>query len=158
MRGWRSQGVRVQVPPSALKEIMKTNIKFFAILIFVIITPANLFASFIKDVTLQGRSDGNNVIISWQSDNEANLKNYIIERRANGNGDFISIAIINTKGNNYFYQFIDESAFKTTVTMYQYRIKIVETNGNINYSAIITVAHNVSSVKRTWGSLKAMFR
>jgi hypothetical protein len=31
-------------------------------------------------------------------------------------------------------------------------------NGSFETSNIITVSHNVSSVKRTWGSLKAMFR
>ena len=130
---------------------------FYLTLIFISLSTQS-FSNFIKDGSLQGRSDGNNVIISWQSENETNLKNYVIERSVNGNGQFFPIASINLKGNNSFYQFIDESAFKTTASLYQYRIKIVEQNNNFTYSAVVTVTHNVSGVKRTWGSLKAMFR
>jgi len=39
-----------------------------------------------------------------------------------------------------------------------YRLKIVDTNGQASYSNEVSVSHNVSGVKRTWGSIKAMFR
>jgi len=65
--------------------------------------------------------------------------------------------VVAPKGNNSFYEFVDQTAFKTTASVYQYRIRIVAQDGT-TYSKVMVVSHNVSSVKRTWGSLKAMFR
>ncbi len=107
---------------------------------------------------MQARSDGTNVIVQWGSSDETSVKEFEVERRSGAVADFLSIATVSKKGSNSFYEYIDKSAFKTTGTIYQYRIKIVMNNGSAEYSSIITVSHNVSSVKRTWGSLKAMFR
>ncbi len=107
---------------------------------------------------MQARSDGNNVIIQWGTADESNTKEFVVERRAGTVGEFVMLTTVASKGSNSFYEYIDQSAFKTTGTIYQYRIKIVAKTGEVEYSKIITVSHNVSSVKRTWGSLKAMFR
>jgi hypothetical protein len=112
----------------------------------------------IKNGTLQARSDGNNVTVQWGSADESNLKEFGVERRAVSGGDFMLITTVKPKGSNSYYEFVDQSAFKTTGTMYQYRIKMVDLNSGVSYSDPISVSHNVSGVKRTWGSLKAMFR
>lgn len=112
----------------------------------------------IREGTMQARSDGSNVTIQWGSTDESGVKEFVIERSSGTSGEFISIAVVTKQGSNSFYEYIDRSAFKTTGSIYQYRIKSVKTNGGAEYSAVITVSHNVSSVKRTWGSLKAMFR
>ena len=50
-------------------------------------------------------------------------------------------------------------AFKKITTMYHYRIKISYTNGAMpTYTVDLPVSHTVSGVRRTWGSIKAMFR
>lgn len=126
---------------------------------FLMMVAATLYAgSVIKSGTLQARSDGNNVTIQWGSTDESNVKEYGVERRSVSGGDFMLISTVKPKGSNSYYEFVDQSAFKTTGTMYQYRIRIVDLNSGISYSDPISVSHNVSGVKRTWGSLKAMFR
>ncbi|MSP65009.1 MAG: hypothetical protein EXR24_01510 [Ignavibacteria bacterium] len=122
------------------------------------IIPLFLFAEIITDGTLSGRSDGTNIIISWKSDNENDLKQFVVERKLFNASSYIDLAILKPKGNNTFYQFIDESAFKTSSSVYSYRIRIEMQNGSTYYTQSFNVAHHVSSVKRTWGSLKAMFR
>jgi hypothetical protein len=112
----------------------------------------------IRDGTMQARSDGSNVTIQWGTTEELSIKEFVIERRSGTVGEFIDIAVVAKKGSNSFYEYIDKSAFKTTGSIYQYRIRSVYFTGDTEYSTIITVSHNVSSVKRTWGSLKAMFR
>lgn len=112
----------------------------------------------IRDGSLQAQSDGNNVVIQWGSSEENQIVSYIVERRAGTTGEFIALASVAPKGSNSLYEYIDQTAFKTTGSIYQYRIKIMMNNSGFEYSKIITVSHNVSSVKRTWGSLKAMFR
>ncbi len=128
--------------------------KLSLILLFCISLP--VLAGSIKDGTLQATSDGDNITIQWQSADESSVTSYDIERRNGISGDFIPIATLSKKGSDYsFYQYVDKTAFKTTGSIYQYRIKI---NPSGEYSSVITVSHNVSGVKRTWGSLKAMFR
>lgn len=116
------------------------------------------FSGTIREGTMQARSDGSNVTIQWGSMDESSVKEFVIERRSGTVGDFISIAVIAKQGSNSFYEYVDKSAFKTTGSIYQYRIKVVNASGGAEFSNVITISHNVSGVKRTWGSLKAMFR
>jgi len=120
----------------------------------VTLTSADVF----REGTLQGRSDGNNVIIQWGSKDESSVKEYQIERRSGTTGEFITIGVVRKKGSNSYYEYIDRTAFKATGSIYQYRIHCVTATNGAELSNIITLSHNVSSVKRTWGSLKAMFR
>ncbi|MHB1051002.1 MAG: hypothetical protein ACYC09_13060 [Bacteroidota bacterium] len=115
-------------------------------------------AGSIRDGSLLAKSDGNNVTVQWGTGDETQILGFEVERRSGTTGEFISIADIQKKGSNSYYEFVDKSAFKTTGTIYQYRIKILMKQGNSEYSSVVTVSHNVSNVKRTWGSLKAMFR
>lgn len=116
------------------------------------------FAGSILEGSMQAKSDGNNITLQWGTTDESNIKEYVVERRAGTSGDFIDLATIAIKGSNSFYEYIDQTAFKATSSIYQYRIKTVFKNGSFEVSKEITVSHNVSAVKRTWGSLKAMFR
>ncbi len=115
-----------------------------------------LFASATLEF-FRGKSENGKVILEWKSKEEIAVKEFIIERKSNI-GDFVQIGSIPPKGNNSYYSFIDETAFKSSGSIYYYRLKIIDLNGSISYSNEITILHSVSSVKRTWGSIKAMFR
>ena len=126
--------------------------------LFTVLFASIAFSGAIREGTMQARSDGSNVTIQWGSMDETSVKEFVIERRSGTVGEFISIAVIAKQGSNSFYEYIDKSAFKTTGSIYQYRIKVVNSSGGAEFSNVITISHNVSGVKRTWGSLKAMFR
>ena len=111
----------------------------------------------IRDGSLQAHSDGNDVTIQWGTSEESLMKEFVVERQGNGEPGFIAIGSVAPKGSGAFYEFVDQTAFKTVASVYQYRIKMVSLDG-VTYSKVVTVSHNVSGVKRTWGSLKAMFR
>lgn len=105
--------------------------------------------------TAQSQSD--NVVIRWKTTDETGVQKFIIERSTNQSGEFLKLAEIAPKGNNSIYEYVDASAFKQTDNIYFYRLQVVTNNGSF-YVGPITVFHRVSSVKRTWGSIKAMFR
>ena len=66
---------------------------------------------------------------------------------------------VSPKGDNSYYTFTDQNAYKTNDMVFVYRLKIVDNSSVATYSADVTVSHSISSVyKRTWGSIKAMFR
>lgn len=134
-------------------------VKIFICVSFVLILCSGAFAgAIIKDGTLQARSDGNNVTIQWGTAQEVSIQEFVIERQAGNEGGFIAIGSVAPKGSNSYYEFVDQTAFKAIASVYHYRIKIVSNDGSATYSKTLIVSHNVSSVKRTWGSLKAMFR
>lgn len=106
-----------------------------------------------------GRSDGDNIVLEWKTRSESNLLRYEIQRKAGYDGEFVTLTTVAPKGSNSLYTYVDRSAYKATESIYIYRLKIVDSqSGPASYSSEITVSHSVSSVKRTWGSIKAMFR
>lgn len=132
---------------------MKKGYFVFFILIPFIIT---LYAgAFLRD--FRGYNEGENIKIEWETAEESNLRHFIIERK-NPESSYIDIATVLPKGSNSFYTYVDEGAYKLQDFIFVYRLKIVENNGQTSYSSTITVTQNVSSFKRTWGSIKAMFR
>ncbi len=132
------------------------KISYTKILLFIVILFSTAFAgAYIYDV--QGRSESGDVKIQWRTQEESNMDHFAIERRS-GTADFVEVAKVDSKGDNSFYEFVDRSAYKTNDIVFYYRIAIVETNGKISHSNEITVAPLVSGYKRTWGSIKALFR
>ena len=102
------------------------------------------------------RSQNGNVVVSWQTVTETNLNHFVVERKTI-NGSFIVLGNVSPRSDKN-YEYVDQSAFKTSDQLYVYRLKIVDNDGSVSYSEEKAVAHNVSSVKRTWGSIKALFR
>jgi hypothetical protein len=106
-----------------------------------------------------GHSDGTNITLEWRTRTETGIDRYDIQRHSGEGGEFTTLATIAPKGSNSTYQFVDRAAYKETGTLYVYRLKIVEEgSGSVSYSNEISVSHSVSGVRRTWGSIKAMFR
>jgi len=116
------------------------------------------YAGAILSGKVTARSNGENIVIEWRTEKEVNIKNFVIQRKVVNVEQYSDIAEMNPKGDNSYYQFVDETAYKSSDAIYVYRLKIVDTNSDISYSSEITVSHSVSGVKRTWGSIKAMFR
>jgi len=125
------------------------------IIAFVIISAVITFAG--ADILkFSARSQSGNVVIDWQTITETNVNRFVIERKT-VNGSFIEIGSVNPRSDKN-YEFVDQTAFKDADQLYIYRLKIVDNDGSVSYSEEKAVAHNVSSVKRTWGSIKALFR
>ena len=115
-------------------------------------------AEIIKSGSLQANSDGVNVTLHWMTEDESNVLRFEVERRYGTESDFLKIGTLDAKGAS-LYEFVDYSAFQKTTAVYQYRVKVVFSNGtNPLYSQLITVSHTVSGIRKTWGSIKAMFR
>lgn len=105
----------------------------------------------------QGKSESDNIKLEWQTGEENNLQKFVIERKT-PQSSFAEIGTITPKGSNSYYSFIDQNTYKTNGLIFIYRLKIVDNNGQVTYSSETIVSHSISGVKRTWGSIKAMFR
>ena len=131
------------------------KIRFSQIFIILLITTAVFAGTFLE--YFHGRSEGEDIRLEWKTREEVNLQHFKIERKT-PQSPFVEITTIQPKGNNSYYSYLDQSTYKTTDMIFIYRLKIVDTNGQASYSNEVSVSHNVSGVKRTWGSIKAMFR
>jgi len=103
------------------------------------------------------KSESDNIKLEWKTGDELNLKQFVVERKSI-NGDFLPVTTIQPKGSNSYYSYVDENAYKPNNVVFVYRIKILDYDNTFSYSKEITVTHGVSGIKRTWGSIKAMFR
>jgi hypothetical protein len=116
-----------------------------------------LFAGAFLDY-FHANSDGDNIRLEWKTRAENGVEKFEIERKAGHDGEFVSLSSVEPRGSNSTYDYIDRSAYKEAASVYVYRLKIVDSGAPPSYSSEVTVSHSVSSVKRTWGSIKAMFR
>ena len=138
------------------KEYILSMKNGFIILFSILVIAAAVYAGTFLDY-FQGRSEGEDVLLEWKTSAEVDLKHFAIERKTPQN-PYIELAIVEPKGSNSFYSYVDEAAYKTVDLVFIYKLKIVDNDGSTFFSAEVTVSHNVSGVKRTWGSIKAMFR
>jgi len=132
------------------------KMKISTILITILFIATVYAGAFIQ--YFQGRSENDNIKLEWQTAEETNLQKFVIERKTM-QSSFTEIATVYPKGDNSYYSYIDQNTYKVTSNIYGYRLKIVDNNNQVSYSQEITISHNISSIyKKTWGSIKAMFR
>jgi hypothetical protein len=129
---------------------------YFLTFIFILFVSSVLAGVFLQ--SFRAHNQGEDIKIEWETGEENNLNHFIIERSSSPQSEFVSIATVQAKGSNSYYFYIDESIFKQNDYIFYYRLKLVEKNGITSHSSQIAVSLNPSSVKKTWGSIKAMFR
>lgn len=128
-------------------------------------------AALAADATIESftaRSDGRNIIVEWRCSKEADVVRYEIERSTANSQDFKKIGTLTVSTSQPTYRFVDENAFLRggsgnpgviqSGTLYVYRLKIIGSDEKSTYTNSIPVLHAVSSVRRTWGMIKEMFR
>ena len=119
---------------------------------------AAAYANVIKDKPV-AYSNGSDIIVRWSTEDESGVQRFEILRRSGTVGDFSVVASVDQlKGNNSTYEYDDKSVFKETSGVYQYKIRVVNGQNPPPETDIVTVSHVSSAAKRTWGSIKAMFR
>jgi hypothetical protein len=138
-----------------VKYITDMKMKISYILVLLLLATVIFAGTFLE--YFQGRSEGEDIRLEWKTREEVNLQHFKVERKTPQSA-FVDITTIEPKGSNSYYTYLDQSAYKTDNMLFIYRLKIVDTNGQVAYSNEVSVSHSVSGVKRTWGSIKAMFR
>jgi len=119
---------------------------------------ATAYAIVIKDKPV-AYSSGSDIVVQWSTVDETGVQRFDVLRRSGTEGDFTVIGSVDQlKGDNSTYQYVDRSVFKVTSGIYQYKIRIINGQNPSPETEPVTVSHTSSTAKRTWGSIKAMFR
>lgn len=113
-------------------------------------------------------SDNQVITLKWKTNDESNLTEFDIERSITMSGGYVKIDNIKAKGKPANYEYIDRTAYKESTNKssaslqkdneYYYRIKIIKSNSNCDYSDPINVIHKTSTIRKTWGMIKEMMR
>lgn len=132
--------------------------KIYFVILFLLLSFFIASNSQVTNDNLRASSDGSVIKVTWKVASEINIEKFVVERRAGNRGTFLQIGTKYPEGKSE-YTFEDQTAFKSTANIYEYQIRVIFNNGNPDHLlGPISVSHSVNSVKRTWGSIKAMFR
>jgi len=146
-----------------ISDVMRSTFLLPVLILLVALVVTTAFAVVIKDRPTAA-SNGSDITLRWTTDVETGVRRFEI-LRAVWNGpssswtEFVLIGSVDQlKGNNATYEYVDKSVFKNSAGFYGYRIRVINGENPGQLTEIITVSHLSSAAKRTWGSIKAMFR
>lgn len=142
-------------------QFMKALLRLTVFTLATFLVAGTVLAVVIKE-TPRARSSNGDIILTWTTVDETGVQRFEVLRASWGGtawSDFVVVGTIDQlKGNNSSYEFVDKSVFKTTAGIYGYRVRIINGQTPAPETDIVTVSHVSSAAKRTWGSIKAMFR
>lgn len=99
--------------------------------------------------------DGSDVIVAWEVPTESGITDFRLSRKMNDETQYAILSNVGPTGAlTYTYQ--DYTVFKDEAKTISYKLQVYQNGAVFTYYTDIT--HNPTSVQRTWGSIKAMFR
>ncbi len=109
-------------------------------------------------VEFSAQAQNNRIVVVWKTSHEENVSKFVVERSTDEK-NFFPIGEVQAKGAGYKYEFVDSKLGKINGVSYYYRLKIVDRSGSYTYSEqVVWASPIISSMTRTWGSIKALFR
>jgi len=116
--------------------MLQGNINSFSTFYFSstnVILPLNL-------LTFKGALQNNATLLQWETANEINTSQFIVERSIDGR-NFVRIGIVDAAGNNANkYSLTDYEASRQSSSILYYRLKIMDKNDAYSYSKVITIS------------------
>lgn len=138
---------------------MRSHIPFF---FFLILVPSVLSAEVFKGEPT--RVQGSAMVIRWETLDEAGVVEFVVvcrEIRAGGAGQWRDVGRKGATGSSSVYTLEDTDIFKAADRMLEYEIRAVNAEGRVVESVPMKTLYPsglTSAARRTWGSIKAMFR
>lgn len=99
--------------------------------------------------------DGSDVLVSFEVPGENGITNFKLWRKIDSESQYTFLDHIPPTGSRS-YQYLDYTIFKDEAKNITYKLQVYQ-NGAV-YTYYTNILHNPTSVQRTWGSIKAMFR
>lgn len=136
-----------------VKRALSTSALAFLLLNTTSIATGDVF-SFVKAV-----SQGEEIVVQWRTSSESGIENFEVERRSQEVTEFRLLGRVDAKGSQSIYTYVDNGAFfkPDAGKQFTYRLRAVGSSFE-QYSPTVTIVHEVSSVKRSWGMIKELFR
>lgn len=146
--------------PTALLPLLPDYTVRFAILALTLAVVSVGFSA-VDEVRLRYfdvQEQGNNFVLTWEADVESDVRLYEVQRRtARTNNQFVSAKELQAHGSGKQYLFKDDQVYKSAQDLVDYRLVAVFGSGSRQILASKSVNYTPTALRRTWGSIKAMF-
>lgn len=141
-------------------QFMKHLLQLITLLFAIVTIVGTVLAGVLRANYPQASHRNGNIVVTWATEDESNVREFRVLRKSGMDGEFVELrnSIVAAKGTPSVYEYQDTEAFKTSVGIYFYQVRIVFNDGSYAHSAIAPISPPASAAKRTWGSIKAMFR
>ncbi|MEO0471061.1 MAG: hypothetical protein AAF206_15645 [Bacteroidota bacterium] len=100
-------------------------------------------------------SDGADILLNWELQAEDGITEFRLFRKFNDDPNFVFVSTINVNGTRK-YTYLDDNIFKSVSRVIHYELQVVVGNKVEKFQT--SISHNPTSIQRTWGSIKSMFR
>jgi len=96
--------------------------------------------------------------LNWTTGNEGGVNEFRVQRSFDGRTFYTIHEEKPDNSYNHAYSYVDDDLFKSQIRTFYYRVEVLLNTGNFEYSRTENVTFTFSSIIRSWGSIKAMFR
>ena len=95
----------------------------------------------------KGSFINNATLLQWQTENEHNTSHFIIERSTDGSrfDKIATVAAAINSNSKLNYSYVDNKAAALSAAIVYYRLQIVDLDGSITYSKVVTILFEPSS-------------
>ena len=99
------------------------------------------------------------VVVTWRTEVEVGVQGYeVLRRSAATGGEYRRLGSVAAHGAGRGYEFVDDDLYKNTSSMADYQVIAVLASGVRQTLFAAQVNYTTTGLRRTWGSLKAMFQ
>ncbi len=103
--------------------------------------------------------DPGGMIVTWQVETEEEVREYELQRMTRfTNNRFVKVESFQPHGIDKSYSFKDTQIFKASSEQVDYQLEVIYSNGQRELLAREQVNYTSTAIRRTWGSIKAMFQ
>ncbi|MDX1741747.1 MAG: hypothetical protein R3178_10650 [Rhodothermales bacterium] len=123
-----------------------------------LLTAASVAISGVRLSSFGVQPKGEDFEITWQTDLEDGVTGFELHRRTSTtNNEFVLVGSRGSHGTGRLYSMLDDQIFKSSSEMIDYRLQAVLSDGSRQVLRIESVNYTPTAIRRTWGSIKAMF-
>ena len=103
-------------------------------------------------------TSGNDFVLTWETDIEDQVREFELHRRTKStNNNFVLVDTHPAHGTQRTYTLRDDQVFKAASELIDYRLQAVLGDGSRQVLVVQSVNYTPTAIRRTWGSIKAMF-
>lgn len=143
-----------------LLHIYNVMNKTLAYIIFSLILLCGIkFNLYSQEVVLKHftiNSDGADILVEWEVKEETGITEFQLYRKFSDEPTLAFVVSIPANG-SLKYKYLDDGIFKNNGRIIHYELHVFKDN-QLQKFVSIPLAHTPTSIQRTWGSIKSMFR
>ena len=102
--------------------------------------------------------DGSAVVLQWETEEEVGASKFELFRKSGQSGEFVLVGSADAHGANLQYTIRDTNVYKSPEELIDYKLEVVLGSGLRIQLAELKVNYTPTAIRRSWGSIKAMFQ